>query len=357
MKRALAVAVAGVALAGLATVLFGERLLLRLMAAQVQRSVSGEAFAEMTGGLGVFVCGAGSPFPDPARAGPCLAVVAGERVMIVDVGSGATRRLAPAGIPVGEVDALFLTHFHSDHIDGLGELALQRWAAGSHATPLPVHGPAGVETVVAGFNLAYAQDFQYRVAHHGPAVIPPAGAGSVARPFPLPAAGEGTVVLEDAGLKVTAFAVEHPPIVPAVGYRFDYAGRSVVITGDTVRSATVQRFATGADLLFHEALHPGLVGLITREAEAAGAANLAQITRDILDYHATPVDAAGLAQAAGVRHLVLYHVVPALPVRPLERIFLDGVDEAFDGDVTVARDGHWFFLPPRDGELEVGMRP
>lgn len=357
MKRTIVVAAALLAVAAVLLALFGERLLLRAMAGQVQRSVSGEAFREMTGGLGVFVCGAGSPFPDPTRAGPCLAVVAGERVMVVDVGSGAARRLAPAGIPVGEVDELFLTHFHSDHIDGLGELALQRWAAGSHTAPLPVHGPAGVEAVVAGFNQAYAQDFQYRVAHHGAGVIPPGGAGSVARPFPLPAPGEGVIVLQADGLTVTAFAVEHPPIVPAVGYRFDYAGRSVVITGDTVRSPTVERFASGADLLFHEALHPGLVALITREAEAAGATNLAQITRDILDYHTTPVEAATLAQAAGVAHLVLYHVVPALPVRPLERIFLEGVGDAYGGEVTVARDGHWFFLSPDGGRAEVETRP
>lgn len=332
----------------LVLMLAGERLVLSAVRQQVDRTLSGEAFREMSGGLGVLVCGAGSPMPDPQRAGPCLAVIAGERIMVVDVGSGSARRLAPAGIPIGRVEDVFITHFHSDHIDGLGELALQRWAGGSRTSPLPVHGPAGIEQVVAGFNQAYAQDFTYRIAHHGEKVIPPGGAGSVAKPFALPAEGEGVVVLEEGGLKVTAFAVPHPPIVPAVGYRFDYGGRSVVISGDTAKSATVQKFAAGADVLFHEALNPELVGLITASAEKAGAASLAQITRDILDYHTTPVEAAQVAQAAGVKHLVLYHLVPALPARPLERVFVKGVKDAYDGEVTVARDGTWIFLPPKN---------
>lgn len=357
MRKLIGVGMVAVAVAAVVVFAFGEALLLKAMRRQVDRSLSGEAFREMSGGLGVFVCGAGSPFPDPVRAGPCLAVIAGERLMIVDIGSGAARRLGPAGIPAGKISDLFLTHFHSDHIDGLGELALQRWAGGPNTSPLPVHGPAGVEQVVAGFNQAYAQDFGYRVAHHGEAIMPRGGAGSVARPFAPPADGQAVVVLEADGLKVTAFRVDHPPIEPAVGYRFDYRGRSVVISGDTAKSANLQAFAANADVLFHEALDPKLVALITEGAEAAGAPKLAQITRDILDYHVTPVQAAEIAQAAKVRHLVLYHLVPALPVRPLERLFVKGMSDAYDGEITVARDGTWIFLPPDTAGIEVGTQP
>ena len=357
MKKLLLALLAALILAAAGFRLLGDPLLERAMLRQVERNLSGAAFAEISGGLDVIVCGAGSPMPDPERAGPCVTVIAGERVMVVDAGSGAPRRLAPAGIPAGKVSEVFLTHFHSDHIDGLGELMLQRWANGAHTAPLPVHGPAGVEQVVAGFNQAYTQDFGYRVAHHGEKVIPRGGAGGVARPFALPPDGEGVVVLEADGLKVTAFAVPHPPIVPAVGYRFDYKGRSVVISGDTAKSATVQKFAQGADVLLHEALNPELVGILTRGAESAGAANIAQITRDILDYHTTPVEAAQIAQAAGVKHLVLYHLVPALPLRALERRFARGVGAAFDGDFTVARDGTWIRLPLDSAAVRVGTRP
>lgn len=357
MKKILLVLLAVIVLGAVGLRLFGAPLIERAMQRQVERNLSGANFAEISGGLDVIVCGAGSPMPDPERSGPCVTVIAGERVMVVDAGSGAPRRLAPAGIPIGKVSDVFLTHFHSDHIDGLGELMLQRWANGAATVPLPVHGPPGVEQVVAGFNQAYTHDFGYRVAHHGEQVIPRGGAGGVARPFALPAEGEGVVVLEANGLKVTAFAVPHPPIVPAVGYRFDFKGRSVVISGDTAKSATVQKYAQGADVLLHEALNPALVGILTRGAEAAGAANIAQITRDILDYHTTPVEAAQVAQAAGVRHLVLYHIVPPLPMRAMERLFVQGVDDAFAGDVTVARDGTWLHLPAGSAAIEIGQRP
>lgn len=357
LKKIVVGLIAIVLLGALVFRLFGDRLVARIVERQAVKLLNGEAFAEMSGGLDVVLCGAGSPLPDPVRSGPCVAVIAGERVMIVDAGSGAVRNLGPMGVPVGRVSDVFLTHFHSDHIDGLGELMLQRWAGGQNTAPLPVHGPAGVESVVAGFNMAYTQDFGYRVAHHGPDVIPPGGAGGVAVPFALPADGEAAVVLEADGLKVTAFAVTHAPISPAVGYRFDYKGRSVVLSGDTAKSANLEKFAAGADVLLHEALAPELVDILTAAAEKAGAKALAQITRDIHNYHATPVQAAESAQTAGVKQLVYYHVVPALPVKPLERMFVKGVSQAFDGKVTVGRDGTWVHLPPDSDVIEVGQRP
>ena len=336
---------------------WGEPLLLGLMRRQVVHTLSGAAFAEFPDGLNLVLCGAGSPIPDPTRSGPCVAVIAGQRVMIVDVGSGSVRNLAPQGIPLGRISDVFITHFHSDHIDGLGELMMQRWGNGANETPLPVHGPSGIERVVEGFNLAYAQDDAYRTAHHGPQLLPPGGAGGTALPFALPAPGVGTVVLDADGVKVTAFTVSHPPIVPAVGYRFDYGGRSLVISGDTVKSANLQQFATGADLLVHEALSPELVRVLTEGAAEAQAANIRQITVDIVGYHTTPVQAAEIAEAAGVRQLLLYHIVPALPYRPLERIFVKGVDQVFHGGVTVGRNGTWISLPARSTAVRVGQRP
>ena len=336
--------------------LFGEPLITRSMERQVVRNLSGAAFAEMNDGLNVVICGAGSPMPDPLRSGPCVVVIAGTRIMVVDVGSGSVRHFAPAGIPVGKVADVFITHFHSDHIDGLGELALQRWGNGANTAPMPVHGPAGIEQVVAGFNTAYTQDFSYRIAHHGTTIMPPSGEGSAAVPFDLPAEGQGTVVLDVDGIKVTAFSVTHAPISPAVGYRFDYKGRSVVISGDTVKSANLQKFATGADLLIHEALNEQMVKILTDGAHEAGAANIEQITKDILGYHTTPVQAGEIAQAAGVKQLVLYHIVPPLPIRPMERMFVKGVSDVYTGPVLVSRDGTWIDLPAGSTEIKVGKR-
>src|SRR5262245_57389710 len=221
----------------------------RAMQRTIARNLRSDLVRELPDGLHVALCGAGSPLPDPTRSGPCAAVIAGRRLVVVDAGAGSSRVLARMRIPQGEIEALFLTHFHSDHIDGLGELMLQRWANAGRSTPLPVIGPTGVEEVVDGFNKAYTQERRYRVAHHGPDVLPPSGAGGVAKPFPPPADGEGAVLIEDEELTVTAFRVEHPPVEPAVGYRFDYRGRSLLLSGDTVKSANLAHFAAGVDVL------------------------------------------------------------------------------------------------------------
>jgi ribonuclease Z len=354
-RRWLAVAATVVVLLAVSAI-FGDRVLLRAMQRQVVSNLSGAAFAQYADGLNIVLCGAGSPMPDPKRAGPCVAVVAGARIVVVDVGSGAVRNFPQLGLPPGRVEALLLTHFHSDHIDGLGELMLQRWAGGARDTPLPVHGPAGVEPIVDGFNLAYGHDFGYRVAHHGPDVIPPQGAGAQAFPFAMPGDGEGRVVFDDDGLKITAFAVTHAPVEPAVGYRIDYRGRSAVISGDTIKSDNLARFAQDVDLLVHEALAIHLVDVITAGARAADAPHMAQITLDIHDYHATPVQAAELAQAVRAKHLLYYHIVPALPLRRLEKLFVQGVSQVYDGPVTVGRDGTWIQLPQGSSDVRLRRR-
>lgn len=334
----------------------GDRLVLSTMQRVVTHNLSGEAMAEFDEGLHLVLCGAGSPMPDPQRSGPCVAVIAGGQVFVFDAGTGGVRNLTARGILPGRIAAVFLTHFHSDHIDGLGELMMLRWVGGRHTTPLPVHGPMGVEHVVAGFNAAYTQDVGYRVAHHGAELLPREGAGGEARPFESPAEREGRVVHDEEGLRITAFTVSHPPIEPAVGYRVDYRGRSLVISGDTVKSDNLVHFARGVDLLVHEALAPHLVEVMTAGANKAADAGMVKITLDIHNYHATPVEVAEVATEAEVGHLLYYHIVPGLPVRPLERIFLRGVSSVYRGPVTLGRDGTWFALPPEGSDVERRRR-
>ena len=155
---------------------------------------------------------------------------------------GSTDNVNLLRLPTARLDGLLLTHFHSDHIAEIYEVNLGSWVNGRPA-PLTVFGPRGVDEVVEGINVSYRQDRIYRVGHHGEALLPPA-LGVLAHKTIEPG-----VILDDGQLKITAYVGEHPPIEPAVGYRFDYRGRSVVISGDSNVSDSTRQITEGADLL------------------------------------------------------------------------------------------------------------
>jgi ribonuclease Z len=321
----------------------------------VAAHLAADLIAELPDGLHVGLCGAGSPFPDDKRSGPCTLVVAGKRMFGFDSGSGSVRNIGKMGFNVGRIDAIFLTHFHSDHIDGLGELMMQRWVSAGRAAPVPVYGPSGVETVVAGFMQAYALDKGYRVAHHGAATVPPGGFGGVARPFDTGAEGR-VVLLKDADLEIAAFLVDHAPVHPAVGYRIAYKGRSVVLSGDTRKSAAVQREAAGVDLLVHEALSAPLMAALEAGAVEAGRANLKKIFADVVDYHSSPEQAAEIARDAKVGYLLLNHIAPPLPFPGLESAFLGRASEIYSGPLRVGIDGDFVSLPAGSSQVMFGRR-
>jgi ribonuclease Z len=294
--------------------------------------------------LHVVLCGTGSPLPSAERAGPCTAILAGGHFLLIDAGPGANDRMGLLRLPREAIDAVLVTHFHSDHIGELGETGMQSWALG-RPVPLRVYGPPGIEEVVAGFEQAYAPDTRYRVAHHGEELMPPGARPLQARAIEVPTGG-AELVFEDGPLRVHAFAVDHTPVSPAYGYRIDFAGRSVVVSGDTLPSETLTQIARGADLLVHEALNAKIVGVAQRAAEAAGNARRARIAHDIPGYHTTPVQAAEIAAKADVKMLVLTHLVPPPDNALVRAIFLQGVSDAWDGTVVLGEDGMHFTLPP-----------
>ena len=314
-----------------------------------------DAGANLPDGLHVGLCGAGSPFPDERRSGPCTLVQAGKRLFVFDAGGGAARNVGKLGFNHGRIEAIFLTHFHSDHIDGLGELMMQRWVSASNREPVPVHGPQGVDKVVDGLNQAYALDKSYRVAHHGDTVMPASGSGGKAMPFNTGADGR-VVLLKDGELEITAFSVDHAPVQPAVGYRISYKGRSAVISGDTRKSAAVLREAQGVDLLVHEALSAQLVNMLREAATASQRANLFKVFGDIIDYHATPEQAAETARDARVRFLLLNHIAPPLPMPGLEKAFLGEATSIYTGPLRVGVDGDFISMPAGSTEVTASRR-
>ncbi len=319
----------------------GMKMLAVIAAEFTQKDVIGD----LPDGLHVGLAGAGAPLPDAKRAGPCTFVIAGKNFFVVDAGPGSIRQLELMKLRLGDIKAVLLTHFHSDHIAGLGELMLKRWAGEARPDPLPIIGPKGVDTVVQGFNLAYSLDAGYRVAHHGSTTTPPTGAGGVAMPFDFSAGTRDVVVIDDGGVKVTAFLVDHRPVKPAVGYRFAYKGRSVVISGDTLPCESLRRQAAGVDLLLHEAMQPAMVRTLGQLIRSSGRNNVADISRDILNYHTFTEEAARIADSAGVGHLVLNHLLPPLPVTALNSAFLGEAEKYYSGPITVGADGMLFSMP------------
>jgi ribonuclease Z len=346
------------ALLALATALYAFRIPLGLAVAQrvATRHMALDPMADLPDGLHVGLCGAGSPFPDDQRSGPCTLVVAGKRLFVFDAGGGAARNIGRMGFSHGHIEAVFLTHFHSDHIDGLGELMLQRWVSTSNTNPLPINGPEGVEVLVKGLMQSYSMDQQYRVAHHGEATVHAGGFGGIAKPFQLGADGS-VVVLKEGDLEIVAFGVDHSPVHPAVGYRIQYKDRTVVLSGDTVKSAAVQRQSKGVDLLVHEALSPRLVAMLSESAVQAGRLNLKKIFADILNYHATPEQAAETARDAQVGYLLFNHIVPMLPPLPgLEAAFLGDAPSIYKGPIRVGIDGDFISLPTGSHDLRHSRR-
>lgn len=350
MRKKILILAALAATIAIAGFVFSRPLGEALFERAAQDNLGRDSRAGLGDGLHIGLCGTGSPMPNPDRAGPCNLVIAGKTMVLIDAGEGASRNLALMGFDSGQLDAVFLTHFHSDHIDGLGPIALMRWVRGAHDRPLDLFGAQGVEQIAQGFNDAYRLDSGYRTAHHGEAIAPPSGSGFLAKPFALE--GSNAKVFERDGLTITAFRVNHDPVRPALGYRFDYKGRSACISGDTVRSANLEAVCKGVDLLVHEALQPKLVGALARTLTAQGNRNGAKIMRDILEYHASPEDAARSAKASGAKALVLSHLVPPLPIAYLGAAFLGDAAQYYDGPITIGEDGMLFSLEAGRGDID-----
>ena len=196
----------------------------------------------------VTLLGTGTPIPVPDRFGPSTLVEAGDQKLLIDAGRGASIRLHQLGVPIGSIDALLLTHYHSDHTVGIPDVWLTGWLEsyfGTRSVPLRVIGPEGARALMTHLECAYAADVNIRIEDEK---LAPQGAAIDVSEFDA----DG-VVYEKNGVRVIAFEVDHgDAIKPAYGYRIEYDGRSVVISGDTRFNHNVIRYGAGADLLIHE---------------------------------------------------------------------------------------------------------
>lgn len=293
-------------------------------------------------GLKITLCGTSSPIPAPGRAQACVAVETPDHLYIIDAGSGSAATANLAGVPTARLRGILLTHFHSDHISDIGDFNLNSWVAGRPA-PLQVIGPEGVERIVEGLNITYESDRGYRVAHHGEELLNPELGVLHARSI-----GEGVIMDED-GLRITAFEVSHPPIEPAFGYRFDYGNRSVVISGDSLVTDKIIEISDGADVVLHDAMALQLVQTIENTARAVGNTRTATVLHDIQDYHATMTDLQRLTAEANIGQLALYHLVPAPRNAMAVAAFSRGMPEG----AIITEDGMVISLPADSDEINI----
>jgi ribonuclease Z len=242
----------------------------------------------------VTLLGTASPTPRPDRFGPSTLVEAGDQKLLIDAGRGVPIRLRQIGVAMGRIDALFITHYHSDHVSGIPDVWLTSWLSppfGRRTAPFRVIGPVGAKALMSNLEKAYALDVKIRLEDEK---LPPEGAAIAAEEFE-----KDGVVYEKSGVRVTAFAVEHgAAIKPAVGYRVDYKGRSVTFSGDTRYDENVVKHATGTDLLIHE------VGSARPELMAASVP-----VQRIIAHHTTPREAGQVFSRAKPKLAVYAHIV------------------------------------------------
>ena len=298
--------------------------------------------------LSAIVCGSRSPLPHPSRDGTCILVIAGDDLYVVDTGVGSANNLLQWRIPFNKIKSVLLTHLHSDHISDLPNFNLQTWINQNRSSKLTVWGPEGVETVVKGFNEAFSPDNFFRNAHHGDELAPLKVAGM--KPNVINLNKPRIVQTED--LTVTAFKVKHDPVKPSLGYRFDYKGRSLVISGDTSPSQNLIDNSMGVDVLFHEAQANHILLPMKEIMIKADSIGTAKILDDITTYHTTPEEAAEIANIANVGHLVFYHLTPAPRNSTMETIFVRGVNK-IRREWTLSNDGTMITLPIGSKEIKI----
>jgi len=273
----------------------------------------------------VTLLGTGTPVPRPDRFGSATLIEAGDQKLLIDAGRGAAIRLFQLKIPIGRLDALLLTHFHSDHTSGIPDVWLTGWLEsffGTRRTPMRVIGPTGAKVLMTKLAEAYADDIRIRIADER---LPPEGIATSVAEF-----DRDGVVYEKNGVKVIAFEVDHGDLIkPCYGYRIEYGGRSAVISSDTRYNENVITYGKGCDLLVHEvaAAPPELL----REA----------YIQRIVGHHILPRDAGRVfaqtkPKLAAYTHLVLINDAKIPPVT-LDDVVAE-TRETYSGPLQVGED-------------------
>jgi ribonuclease Z len=272
----------------------------------------------------VTLLGTGSPLPDPNRAGPSTLVQAEGTTLLFDCGRAVLMRLAGAMVPVTSIDAVLLTHLHSDHITDLNDIITTHWIMHQGPKALKIYGPRTTGAVVERIMASLAHDVKYRMDHHGDLTYEPEVVVVEVEP--------GHVFTVGAAV-VRVGRTDHQPVEPTVGYRIEQGGKSVVIAGDSIPCAGLDELCADADAYVQTAIRADIVRQIPN----------ARI-QEILDYHSSVEQAADTAQRCRVGALILTHYVPPQPTAMLEQ-WRELVSPIYPGTVVIGDDLLTYEIP------------
>jgi len=266
----------------------------------------------------------GGPRPRKTSSAPAQVIISQGVAYVIDCGDGVARQLAMADVPLTSLRHIFLTHQHSDHNADYGNLILLAWTSGLH-TRVDTWGPPPLQRMTRLFFEMNKYDIDVRIANEGRIPLSPLVHAHERR--------TGGEVMRDDYMRVTSTVVDHPPVVPAFAYRFDAPDRSIVISGDTAPSATLVKLASGADVLVHSVMYPGAIDRLVARVPNAPA-----LKASILAHQTSAEQAGRVAQAAGVKALVLSHFVPPDDPDLTDQMWTDAARIHFRGTVIVGRD-------------------
>jgi len=266
----------------------------------------------------------GGPRPRKASSGSAQVIIINGLAYVVDCGDGVARQLAFADVPLATLRHVFLTHHHSDHNADYGNLIWLAWTAGLR-TRIDAWGPPPLSKMTRLFFEMNKNDIDLRIANEGRVPLAP-----LVHVHELRGGGP---VMGDENVKVTSALVEHPPVAPALAYRFDTADRSIVISGDTAPSDSLVKLAAGAEVLVHSVMYPPAIDRLV-----ARVPNAAALKASILTHQTSAEDAGRVAQEAAVKTLVLSHFVPPDDPELTDAIWIEAARRFFRGDVIVGKD-------------------
>ena len=279
--------------------------------------------------------GTAAPIPSE-RAQTCNVIIANGKMFIFDLGEGSLDMLEDLRLPFIQASEVFISHWHSDHFIDLPGYINRSWQMG-RSKPLTVYGPKGINQIIDGIDNLLDIENKHRIAHHGADIMDPSIA--LASGVPLSTDPGSQIVYSDGEVLITATQVNHDPVELSYAYRIDFGERSVVLSGDCSYDERLVSFAQGADILVHEAMQKDFIKRGSDLMKEMGNDRNAKILSDVLDYHATPQEAATVAQQAGVKKLILSHLAP-VPENPISRRFFKrGLGDIYNGPIVLADDG------------------